>query len=227
MAKNKIAQGAEDQPGAPAWMMTYGDTITLLLTFFVLMMTFVGPEEENVQLIAKGFRGGGVSGAFAVSDAQRNPGNDQRRLTSAMVSEEGAEKPPMNEDQCISELSTYYPELEIGRLKEMKGARVLRVPLSTLLRSDGGLSPRGEKVLDRVVKMSKARTYRIIVRARVPGGPSGEGEGTASLQAALEVTAYLRDKAGRACEGIGVSDYVELGQPPLEEGECEIVMLEV
>ena len=33
--------------GAPAWMMTYGDTITLLVTFFVLLMTFSTSDPED------------------------------------------------------------------------------------------------------------------------------------------------------------------------------------
>lgn len=34
--------------GAPEWMVTYGDLVTLLLTFFVLLLTFMEPKEEDL-----------------------------------------------------------------------------------------------------------------------------------------------------------------------------------
>ena len=158
-------------------MMTYGDSVTLLLTFFVLMMTFVGPEDMDVQLLARGFReGGGLAGVFGKSSARANPGGDQKRLVSGRLSEEGAEKPPMYEDQVIGELRKYYPELDIAALKEFQGARLFRAPLSTLFPRQDGLGPRGRKILDRIAKMAKARTYRIIVRVRAGWGRTREEE---------------------------------------------------
>lgn len=44
MAKHK----EEDQPkGAPAWMVTYGDMMTLLLTFFVLIVSFSSMDQAK------------------------------------------------------------------------------------------------------------------------------------------------------------------------------------
>lgn len=38
----------KDPPaGAPEWMVTYGDMVTLLLTFFVLLLTFMKPKEPE------------------------------------------------------------------------------------------------------------------------------------------------------------------------------------
>ncbi|MCK4803138.1 MAG: flagellar motor protein MotB, partial [Spirochaetes bacterium] len=37
--------------GAPAWMLTYGDMTTLLLTFFILMFTTAEIEGRELQLI--------------------------------------------------------------------------------------------------------------------------------------------------------------------------------
>lgn len=38
----------EEQPaGAPAWMVTYGDMVTLLLTFFVLLLSFSSIQESK------------------------------------------------------------------------------------------------------------------------------------------------------------------------------------
>lgn len=34
--------------GAPEWLVTYGDMVTLLLTFFVLLLTFMEPKQEDL-----------------------------------------------------------------------------------------------------------------------------------------------------------------------------------
>lgn len=45
-------------PGAPAWMNTYGDMVTLLLTFFIALMGTQVPEGQQIKLILSAFDGG-------------------------------------------------------------------------------------------------------------------------------------------------------------------------
>ncbi len=40
MSDRKSKQKKAEDPGAPAWMTTYGDMVTLLLAFFILLFTF-------------------------------------------------------------------------------------------------------------------------------------------------------------------------------------------
>ena len=40
--------GGDDEPGVPGWMVTYGDMMTLLLTFFVLLLSFATISEEKM-----------------------------------------------------------------------------------------------------------------------------------------------------------------------------------
>lgn len=43
-----VKKKKQDAPaGAPEWMVTYGDMVTLLLTFFVLLLTFMEPVKEQ------------------------------------------------------------------------------------------------------------------------------------------------------------------------------------
>ena len=47
---------AEDSPpGAPAWMLTFGDCMTLLLTFFVLMLSFSSFDEAALMRLKGAF----------------------------------------------------------------------------------------------------------------------------------------------------------------------------
>ena len=44
-----LARRKQQAPaGAPEWMVTYGDMVTLLLTFFVLLLTFMEPKEKDL-----------------------------------------------------------------------------------------------------------------------------------------------------------------------------------
>ena len=55
--------------GAPAWMATYGDMVTLLLTFFIALMGTQVPEGQQVQLILSAFDGslGNLDGGNTLS----------------------------------------------------------------------------------------------------------------------------------------------------------------
>lgn len=55
---------------SPAWLLTYGDMVTLLLTFFVLLFTTAEIEGRELQLILSAFRGslGMFSGGMTLSE---------------------------------------------------------------------------------------------------------------------------------------------------------------
>jgi chemotaxis protein MotB len=54
----KKKQAEEEAPGAPEWMNTYGDMVTLLLTFFVLLFSFSTIDAEKWRALAGSLRGG-------------------------------------------------------------------------------------------------------------------------------------------------------------------------
>ena len=44
-------------PSAPGWMTTYGDMVTLLLTFFVLLLTFSTIDQKKFSIVANSLQG--------------------------------------------------------------------------------------------------------------------------------------------------------------------------
>lgn len=71
-------QEFERPKGAPMWIVTFTDMISLLLTFFIMILTFSSMEEEKMQQAT-----GSLSGAFGVmSDPGRPPRTEtQKSLT--------------------------------------------------------------------------------------------------------------------------------------------------
>lgn len=53
--RNKRRPG--QKPSAPFWMTTYGDMVTLLLTFFVLLFSFTSMDEQKFKQVAGSLRG--------------------------------------------------------------------------------------------------------------------------------------------------------------------------
>lgn len=56
MSRRKQRQ-EDPQPGAPLWMTTYGDMVTLLLCFFVLLFSFSIVDKQKFQSMIGSFQG--------------------------------------------------------------------------------------------------------------------------------------------------------------------------
>ena len=57
-----MAKDAPAPAGAPAWMVTFADLMSLLVCFFVLIISFSVQDEQKMQVVA-----GSVRDAFGVS----------------------------------------------------------------------------------------------------------------------------------------------------------------
>lgn len=88
----------QEPPGEdiPAWFMTYSDVITLLMTFFILLMTFSSTEPENLSRMQVVSFGGGQSTGVArkQSIAEQDGLVVRVRPSSARIAKEGSETAP-------------------------------------------------------------------------------------------------------------------------------------
>lgn len=68
MAKDKCP---ECKAGAPEWMATYGDLVTLLMCFFVLLFAFSNIDAQKFEAVMQSFQGsaGILSGGMSLSEA--------------------------------------------------------------------------------------------------------------------------------------------------------------
>jgi chemotaxis protein MotB len=73
------------EEGAPDWMVTFSDMVTLLLTFFVTMFSVVDPLDSQLQLVLSAFKGlGHLSGGNTLQEGQMvEMGNNVESLPSS------------------------------------------------------------------------------------------------------------------------------------------------
>ncbi|MCP4176040.1 MAG: hypothetical protein GY758_35305 [Fuerstiella sp.] len=105
----------EPEGEIPAWFMTYSDVITLMMTFFILLLTFASNEPEffaKVQMVS--FGGGGSTGA--ASKAKDLLDSDaivlRTRPNSAAISIRGSETPPLHAAPALQSVSRGLKSLD-------------------------------------------------------------------------------------------------------------------
>ncbi len=113
MARKDCCGGSSGE--IPAWFMTYSDVITLLMTFFILLLTFASSEpEEFAQFQVVAFGGGGGSGAIGEKDdlMDKDATVLRDRPANARRTTRGAETPPMQTDPAQVSLSRGLQSLQ-------------------------------------------------------------------------------------------------------------------
>ncbi len=110
----------EVKPGLPAWMGTYGDLVTLLLCFFVLLFASSSVDVEKLQAIAMSFNneisiieGGGSSG---VNEMVGSGIMDLPKLDRSV--NDSANQTQKVDDELkdmVSDFKTYFAENELSK----------------------------------------------------------------------------------------------------------------
>src|SRR5690554_3110819 len=99
----------------PLWFVTYSDVITLLMTFFILLLTFATSEPEKFEQMQTTMYGS--SGARGMLDkARESKDRDsllvRQRPNSARIAVRGSEMPPIYSDPVLQSLSKGMKSLE-------------------------------------------------------------------------------------------------------------------
>jgi len=122
-----IRKKKKEEPGAPAWMVTYSDMVTLLLTFFVLLLSMA-----NMDSIKFSNAAGSLKGAFGVlGSAEKTPLAKPQVIEFAPIEDEYV-------NRLYQKVRTSLSQLKLDRDIELvkdRGAVVLRVKDSILFES--------------------------------------------------------------------------------------------
>ena len=126
--------------GIPSWFLTYTDVITLLMTFFILLLTFATSEPEflsKVQVVT--FGGGGSTGVASKADDMLDKDSIvlRERPNSAAVGTRGSETPPVHTDPALESVSRGLQSLQNPDL--LADASRVRIESSlSMMRDDKG-----------------------------------------------------------------------------------------
>ncbi len=144
-------------PGAPAWMNTYGDMVTLLLCFFVLLFAMSTIDVVKFKALAASVQGtpvimeGGASSS--IIDLMGSGIMEMPKVESSMnQSKERAKKAQQELQQMASQFKTYFATQEQAQMIEVKVADesiIIRFPDGVLFDlGKASLRPEAIPVLD-------------------------------------------------------------------------------
>jgi chemotaxis protein MotB len=220
MAKRRKRQ--EESGGS--WLTTYGDMVTLLLTFFVLLFSFSTIDVVKFKKLILSFQGaigalpggqtlqqsseifGGATGIDA-GDAQRQTQEilEVTRKIQTLISEEGLEK----------DVSVQVSE---------RGVTISLADQLLFLRGSSDLLPGGKRVLAKLGEILKLVSVPLAVEGHTDslplrGGPYKDNWGLSSIRAST-VASYLHEGAELSpyrLKAVGYGQYKPLVPNDTEE----------
>jgi chemotaxis protein MotB len=193
----------DDSPGAPEWMVTFSDCMTLLLTFFVLLLTFSSFDNRIFRRLKVIY-----SSALSTLTPSRRSDRDALiyippvRYINDL--DDGSEKPTLTlgeDDGLIKESSP---------LNFNKGI-IFMLPSKQLFWGNGTvISADGRNIMDKLSLFLSGTSNRIVISENGPTkDPSGESLG---LQRAWTVMNYLVAKHSLDKKRFSISSVSTLSQ---------------
>lgn len=189
----------ESSPGAPLWLVTYGDMVTLVLTFFVLLFSFSSIDVMKFEMMILSFQGalGFMPGGKAV---QQDPA-----VFGGSVATQAAESTRVNPNiqEVAKNLRSYLQSEGLDKQVVVRiDQRGVTVSLSDqFLFSSGSadLKPEGMRVLFKIAEFIRDAVPAVAVEGHTDstplrGGKYNDNWGLSSARAA-SVASYLQYRA--------------------------------
>ena len=211
--KRNISMEEEEPSGAPEWMVTFSDCMTLLLTFFVLLLSFSSFDKETLpalgQSLAKSLPSISLSGKKKQESMhEKQPSNKEVKET------EGSEVP----SNAVEQTAKF--------MKEKKPLDFQNLKVFTIESGDFFLghtyiiSTEGNKVLNTLASYLKHRTGRIVISENGPDGKTPLG-----LRRSIAVMDYLKKKHAIDKARFNISCATTMRQQPRKR-QLEITLLD-
>ncbi len=207
--KNQDTDGGQ---GAPEWMVTFSDCMTLLLTFFVLLLSFSSFDEKEFFKRTSCFRG-----AFSSISGRWRQSKDsllrERPIQPTREPEQGSEKPTLRRGQKNRAKKETQP-------RDFRGHKVFVLPSSRLFWAKGAvLSFEGRKTLSLIAALLKTIPNRVVI------SETGPDDDSFNIDRAWSVLKFFTQDQGLDAGRFNISA-ASLTGDTLAERKVEIVLLE-
>ena len=226
MARESKQPESDEAPGAPEWMVTFSDCMTLLLTFFVLLLSFSSFEDKIYRKLQMIF----AENLPAVSksdDKNKDSLLPPEQIQTTVDLLEGSEKPTLHrglEDNLQKETPVDFRSRKVFSISSEKifwGNSVL-------------FSPEGDRIMTTMASFLKEVPSRVVISENGPAIKGGVDQ--LGLSRAWAVMEYLTssknlDKkwfsvsAGRTLAQGGLQGNVSSPTGLKSERTLEIVLL--
>jgi len=213
MAQTKDKSVEEEVGGAPEWMATFSDCMTLLLTFFVLLLSFATFEDDTLPMLGYSFAQAMPSvGLSSLSDKEsfwekqetrdsvnQTKGTETRSTATEMTSNFMKEKKPL----------------------DFRNMKVFTVPSNQFFYGKGkAISAEGRQVLDALARFLESTTGRVVISENGPDGHIDLG-----LNRCLAVLEYLTKEKKLPPDRLSITASSTMRTPP-DQRQLEITLLE-
>ena len=202
------------KPGAPGWLATFSDLCTLLLTFFILLLSFAKTETAKYEAAIGSLRNAFGGNVLKAGDVMR-PGKSPSDAPTMIDSDSPAKPFPIEFLTAEGLLDKHEvnreSDIELNQLKKMladnelaESANVYEMPETILVRmKDNVQFQRGSvgideiniQVFDRLVKMLRENNWNILIEGHAEEGETSTKDGgdayALSSQRALAVSKSL------------------------------------
>ena len=209
MARDSQSKFTEDaSPGTPAWMTTFSDCMTLLLTFFVLLLSFSSFDRAALARLKGAFS---TRPKETILEPQKNIGDSVVERTKSIIdrTEKGSEKPDLSSlediehpkaDELINDTSVYSSE------------KVFYISGTRLFWGDGHvLTRQGRELLGHIASLMKMMPCMAVV-AQMQQGPIAAGKEDSRLLRSCAIIRFLTKEQGLQEERFRIS--VPAQSPP-------------
>jgi chemotaxis protein MotB len=182
----KQSQGPDEAPGAPEWMVTFSDCMTLLLTFFVLLLSFSAFDEDILRQIT-----GSFNETFSYIGKTKAKNKESFLASNQFVTgvklEEGSETPTLQQGRSDG------VKEEVEQV-DYANRKVFVNPSGKMFWARGSkISSNGQRTLLNVANFLKEIPGRVVISEN---GPADDENNQVGLVRAWEVFEYLTNKQG-------------------------------
>lgn len=211
----------EEEPpaGAPAWMATYSDMMTLLLCFFVLLFSFATLDVQKFQAIAHS-----MSGSLGVLDSGITVNLEP--LVTSFPSDSPVEE--AEEFRIIYEqMSEYIKEnnLEASITLRLDERGLLVTFLDDVLFDSGkaDLKPKAREIINKVAEIIRRNNKNVRVEGHTDNVPINTfrfpSNWELSTTRAVNVVKYLIEENGMEAKRMSASGYSD--QHPVDDNNTK------
>jgi flagellar motor protein MotB len=155
----------------PLWFTTYSDVITLMMTFFILLLTFATSEPERFeQMKIAVFGSSGAPGIVGqkLAGTEKDSWSMRVRPRSARLTDRGAELPPVNGAGSSESVKEGLAGLEDEQTRQIVNLMTVVVPGNSLGSSTGELYDYGQHNMKMLANMIRTKSCEVVFE--VSGG---------------------------------------------------------